>query len=142
MERTLLIIKPDGVERGLSGEILRRVEREGFTILDLRMVSLAEDQAREFYRVHEGKPFYDDLVSYVSSGSIVVACLGKENAVSALRALVGATNPRMAQPGSLRSEFGLDVQKNTVHAADSAETAEQEIRFFFGDIQSQGEDTG
>lgn len=142
MERTLLIIKPDGVERGLSGEILRRVEKEGFTILELRMLNLAEEQAREFYRVHEGKPFYDDLVSYVSSGSIVVACLEKENAVSALRALVGATDPRMAEPGSLRSEFGLDVQRNTVHAADSTETAKREIHFFFGDIQSKGEGSG
>jgi len=134
MERTLFIIKPDGVERQLTGEILGSVEKAGFRVKELRMLRLTEDQAREFYKVHQGKPFYHDLVSYVSSGSVVVACLEKDDAISALRELAGATDPKKAKSGTLRNHFGLDVQRNTVHAADSRENARREIQFFFGNI--------
>ena len=133
MEHTLLIVKPDGVERNLTEAILSRVEKAGFRIVDLKAVELTEEEAREFYQVHKEKPFYDGLVSYMSSGTVAVVCLEREDAVSALRELAGATNPEEAKPGTLRSNYGKDVQRNTVHAADSVDTAKREIQFFFPD---------
>jgi len=132
VSRTLLIVKPDAVRRGLVGEILLRVERAGFAITGLRMVRLDTEEARKFYEVHREKPFIDSLVEYMTSAPSVVARLERENAVAELRKLVGATDPGRADRGTIRREFGLDVQMNSVHASDSEENAETEIEFFFG----------
>ncbi len=133
MERTLLIVKPDGVERNLTEAILSRVEKAGFRIAAVKVVELTEEDAKEFYQVHKEKPFYDGLTAYMSSGKVAVACLEREDAVRVLRELAGATDPKEARPGTLRSDYGKDVQKNTVHAADSIDTARSEIQFFFAD---------
>jgi len=131
MERTLLIIKPDATERRLIGEILRRVETAHFRIAQLKLVELSVEDAREFYAIHNGKPFFDGLVEYMSSGAAVVAVLEKDNAVIDLRTLVGATDPTEAPLGTIRHDFGLDVKRNSVHASDAVDTAETEIRFLF-----------
>ena len=130
-EQTLLLIKPDAVERNLVGEILSRVEREKFQIVNLKMVQLKAEDAKRFYQVHQDKPFFNDLIEFVSTGSVVVALLKKENAVRDLRKLVGNTDPQKSEQGTIRSEFGLDVTKNSVHASDSEESAKFEIDFFF-----------
>ena len=131
MERTLLIIKPDATERDLIGHIVSRLEKARFKIVEMRMVNLNETQAREFYAVHEGKPFLDDLVAFMVSGPVVPMVLEKENAVADLRTLVGATNPAQAACGTVRNEIGLDIQRNSVHASDSVENAKVEIGHFF-----------
>ena len=132
MENTLLIVKPDAFERKLVGTIINRLERAGFDILDMKIDRLTPDRAREFYTVHEGKPFLDDLVEFMCSGPVVPIKLGKKNAVSDLRLLIGATNPDKADCGTLRQEIALDVQRNSVHGSDSPENAKMEIAFFFG----------
>ena len=132
MENTLLIVKPDAFERKLVGTIINRLERAGFDILDMKIDRLTPDRAREFYAVHEGKPFLDDLVEFMCSGPVVPIKLGKKNAVSDLRLLIGATNPDKADCGTLRQEIALDVQRNSVHGSDSPENAKMEIAFFFG----------
>ncbi|HHI03390.1 MAG TPA: nucleoside-diphosphate kinase, partial [candidate division Zixibacteria bacterium] len=129
---TLLIIKPDAFERKLVGNIINRLERAGFDILDIKLVRLTPDKAREFYAVHEGKPFIDKLVDFMSSSPVIPIKLGKDNAVADLRTLIGATNPDEAACGTLRQEIALDVQKNSVHASDSPENAAVELAFFFG----------
>ncbi len=126
-----MIIKPDATERNLIGEILRRVEKSGFTIRALQMLRLTPERARQFYAVHEGKPFLDSLCRFMSSGSIVPMILEKENAVADLRALIGATDPKKAACGTLRCDLALDVEKNSVHASDSVDNAAKEIVFFF-----------
>jgi len=133
MQRTLLIIKPDATERNLVGEILRRLEAARFRICEMKMIQLKADEARRFYAVHEGKPFLDDLVAFMSSGPVVPVVLEAENAILGLRELVGATDPAKAACGTIRQNFGLDVQRNSVHASDAVETAKNEIAFFFGD---------
>ncbi len=132
MEKTLLIIKPDAVERGLVGHVIGRMEKADFNIVELRLERLSPERARAFYAVHEGKPFLDGLVEFMSSGAIVPIVLEKENAVSDLRMLIGATNPEHADCGTLRQEIALDVQKNSVHASDSLKNAVWEIEYFFG----------
>jgi nucleoside-diphosphate kinase len=132
MERTLLIVKPDATARNLIGEIVRRVECSGFTVEQITKTRLGMEQARRFYAVHEGKPFFAGLCSYMCSGPIVPMVLAKENAVSDLRALIGATDPRRAACGTLRYDIGEDNQRNSVHASDAPESAEIEIAFFFG----------
>jgi nucleoside-diphosphate kinase len=132
-EQTLLIIKPDATARRLVGEILRRVERSGFVIAQIRLVRLTPAEARRFYAVHEGKPFLDGLCAYMASGPIVPVVLKKENAITDLRTLIGATDPAKAVCGTLRYEIGEDTQRNSVHASDSPESAAVEIPFFFGD---------
>jgi len=134
MEKTLLIIKPDATERNLIGEILRRLESARFSICAMKMIRLDAAQARKFYAVHEGKPFLDDLVKFMSSGPVVPVVLEAENAIPRLRELVGATDPAKAACGTIRQNFGLDVQRNSVHASDAIETAKAEISFFFGDF--------
>ena len=129
---TLFIIKPDAVRRRLTGKILARIEREGFEIIELKLLKLSKKTAGEFYAVHRGKPFYNDLVKFMSSGKIVVALLAHKDAVVHLRKIVGATNPIEANPGTIRNQFGTSIQMNVVHASDSKETAAQEISFFFG----------
>ena len=133
MSRTLLIVKPDATDRRLTGHIIGRLERAQFRIVAMRMHRMGGDQARRFYAVHEGKPFLDDLVEFMSSGSVVSIVLEKDNAVEDLRTLVGATDPEKADCGTIRQEIGVDIQRNSVHASDSDENATTEIAFFFGD---------
>ncbi|TET94988.1 MAG: nucleoside-diphosphate kinase, partial [Candidatus Zixiibacteriota bacterium] len=129
--RTLLIIKPDAVERNLIGHIISRLEHSRFKIVAMRMMPLSKEEAREFYAVHKEKPFYNPLVEYMTSGPVIAMVLEKENAVQDLRTLVGATNPAEAACGTIRYEVGQDVEKNSVHASDSDENAAREISFFF-----------
>ena len=134
METTLLIIKPDATERNLIGEIIRRIENARFEIFQMTMVRMSVNEARKFYAVHEGKPFFSDLVEYMSSGSAVPMVLKKKNAIADLRELVGATDPAKAACGTIRYDFGLDIQCNSVHASDAVETAATETAFFFPGI--------
>jgi nucleoside-diphosphate kinase len=129
--RTLLIVKPDATQRNLIGHVISRLERAGFAVVDMRMVRLTEQEARRFYAVHEGKPFLNDLVKFMTSDRVVPVVLEKENAVSDLRTLIGATNPANAACGTIRQEIAVDVQANSVHASDSDENAVKEIAFFF-----------
>ncbi len=129
--RTLLIVKPDATRRNLIGHVISRLERAGFAVVDMRMVCLTEPEARRFYAVHEGKPFLNDLVTFMTSDRVVPMVLEKENAVNDLRTLIGATNPANAACGTIRQEIAVDVQANSVHASDSEENAAKEIAFFF-----------
>ena len=137
MEKTLLIIKPDAVSRSLIGEIIARVEKSRFKIKALKMVQLKPDQARKFYAVHEGKPFLEELVAFISSGPVVPVWLEKENAVADLRKLIGATNPAKADPGTVRHDLAIDMGKNSVHGSDSPENAKIEIEFFFSNTEGK-----
>jgi nucleoside-diphosphate kinase len=125
------MIKPDAVQRNLIGEILRRVERAGFEIVELKMVKLSAYQAKRFYRVHRGKPFFDKLVEYVSSGDVVAASIKKKSAVKDLRKLIGATDPKEAKRGTIRGDLAINTTENSVHASDSPKNARMEIEFFF-----------
>lgn len=131
MSRTLLIIKPDATNRNLIGHVVNRLERAKFKVVEMRMVRLTEEQARKFYAVHEGKPFLNDLVKFMTSGPVVPMVLEKENAVTDLRTCIGATNPANADCGTIRYEIALDIEKNSVHASDSDDNAKIEIGFFF-----------
>jgi nucleoside-diphosphate kinase len=125
------MIKPDAVKRNLIGEILKRVEKAGFEILELKMVKLSVPEAKRFYQVHQGKPFFDKLVKYVCSGKVVVATLKKKNAVKDLRELIGATDPKKAKRGTIRRDLAVNTTENSVHASDSPKNAKTEIEFFF-----------
>ena len=131
IEQTLSIIKPDAVERNLDGEIKSIFQNDGFKIANEKKIQLAKSDAEEFYKVHETKPFYNDLCKYLSSGPIVVMILEKENAVLANRKLMGATDPKNAEEGTIRKKFGVSIDKNSVHGSDSIENAKIEINFFF-----------
>ena len=131
IEQTLSIIKPDAMERSLDGEIILMFEKNGFKIAKEKKIQLAKNEAEQFYKVHETKPFYNDLCEYLSSGPIMVMILEKENAVLANRKLMGATNPKEAEEGSIRKKFGISIDKNSVHGSDSVENAKIEIDFFF-----------
>jgi len=130
-ERSLLILKPDAVKRNLVGKILAQVEEAGFKILDLKMLKIKKEQAKKFYGVHNGKPFYKELVNYISSGSIVPILLEKENAIADLRVLIGNTDPAKAEPDTIRKNFALSITENSVHASDSKKSFDFESRFFF-----------
>jgi len=130
-ERTLLIIKPDGVEKGLIGEVLRRIENKGLKITALRMLKLSRTCAERLYDVHKGKSFYESLISFMTSGPIVAAIIEGESAVEVLRTLIGPTDGRKAPPGTIRGDFSLSIQNNIVHAADSVNRAEYEINVVF-----------
>ncbi len=132
MNQTLMIVKPDATKRNLTGFIVRRVERARFKVVEMRLINLSVEQARAFYEVHKERPFYEDLVAYMTSGPVVPVALEKENAVADFRALIGATNPKEAACGTLRYEIGNDIQENSVHGSDSDENAAREIAFFFG----------
>ncbi len=132
MEKTLLIIKPDATKRNLIGHVISRLEKAGFRILEMRMEKLTMDKAGKFYEVHKERPFYNDLIKFMTSGPVVPMMLEKENTVTDLRKLIGATNPEMADCGTLRQEIALNVQENSVHASDSLENSEIETAFFFG----------
>jgi len=131
LERTFSIVKPDAVARNLIGEIYSRFEHNGLQILAARMIRLTQDQARGFYAEHEGKGFFDDLVSYMTSGPVVVQVLEGEGAIAKNRELMGATNPKDAAPGTIRADFAESVEANAVHGSDSPESAAREISFFF-----------
>jgi nucleoside-diphosphate kinase len=133
LEQTLSIIKPDAVERNLDNEIKEMFRNKGFRILKEKKIQIEKSEAERFYKVHETKPFYDDLCAYLSSGPIVVMVLEKENAVLANRDLMGATNPKDAAEGTIRKKYGISIDKNSVHGSDSIDNAKIEIDFFFKD---------
>jgi len=133
IEQTLSIIKPDAVERKLDNEIKDMFKNSGFTIVKEKKIQLAKSEAEQFYKVHETKPFYNDLCAYLSSGPIVVMILEKDNAVLDNRQLMGATNPKDAEEETIRKKFGISIDKNSVHGSDSIENAKIEISFFFKD---------
>ena len=135
MERTLAIIKPDAVERNLAGSIIARLQREGFVILGMKMTRLSPADAGQFYAVHRERPFFDSLTGYMASGPIVPLLLQRDEAIKTLREVMGATNPAQAEPGTLRQEFGVDVEKNSIHGSDSPASADQEIPFFFSQLE-------
>jgi nucleoside-diphosphate kinase len=134
MERTLILVKPDAFARGLTGEIIARFENKGLRIMALRHMTVAEDLAKRHYAEHDGKPFFGELVEFITSGPIVAMVLEGEQAIKAARQVIGATNPLEAAPGSIRGEFGLEVQTNLVHGSDSAESAAREIGLFFPEL--------
>ena len=133
IEQTLSIIKPDAVERNLENEIKEIFKNKGFKIIKDKKIQIERSEAEKFYKVHEIKPFYNDLCEYLSSGPIVVMILEKENAVIGNRELVGATNPKDAKDGTIRKKYGISIDKNSVHGSDSIENAKIEIDFFFKD---------
>ena len=133
IEQTLSIIKPDAVERNLENKIKEIFKVKGFSILKEKKIQIEKIEAEKFYKVHETKPFYNDLCGYLSSGPIVVMILEKENAVLANRDLMGATNPKDAEEGTIRKTYGISIDKNSVHGSDSIENAKIEIEFFFKD---------
>lgn len=135
LEQTLSIIKPDAVQRNLIGQILAKLESSGFTIVAAKMLHLTEPQAEGFYAEHEGKPFFVDLVKYMTSAPVVVAVLEKENAVKDYRTLMGTTDPETAAEGTIRREFALSKQQNSVHGSDSVESAKREIAYYFADSE-------
>ena len=132
-EQTLSIIKPDAVERNLSEEIKQEFKKNGFTISKEKKIKLEKIEAEKFYQVHQSKPFYNDLCSYLSSGPIVVMVLERENAILENRKLMGATDPTKAEEGTIRKKYGISIDKNSVHGSDSPENAKIEIDFFFKD---------
>ena len=133
LEQTLSIIKPDAVERNLENEIKEIFKNTGFSIVEEKKIQIEKSEAEKFYKVHETKPFYQDLCSYLSSGPIVVMILEKENAVLGNRDLMGATDPKNAKQGTIRNKYGISIDKNSVHGSDSPENAKIEIDFFFKD---------
>lgn len=137
-ERTLAIIKPDGVAKCLIGAVLKRIEQEGLRIVAMKMIKMNKAQAMEFYKVHEGKPFFESVTDFMSSGPCVLMVLQGENAISRYRKLMGATNPNQADEGTLRRDFATDVEKNVVHGSDSPETADFEIKYFFNALEMVG----
>ena len=130
--RTLLNIKPDAVERNLIGEIIKRVEAKGYRIVAIDKLHLTRKEAEAFYAIHKGKPFFDELVAFISSGPCVPMVVEGENVIEGIRELIGATDPSKAAKGTVRSDFAESITKNSVHASDALETAREEIGFFFG----------
>ena len=133
VEQTLSIIKPDGVQKNLIGEIYSRFEKAGLEIVAARMMHLSKEQAEGFYAVHKERPFFNDLVSYMTSGPVMVQALQGEAAIDANREIMGATNPADADPGTIRADFADSIEQNIVHGSDGPDTAAQEIAYFFGD---------
>lgn len=135
MEQTLSIIKPDGVAKGLIGDIIKRFYNNGLRIRAMKMLHLTKGEAERFYIVHKERPFYNSLTDFMSSGPIVVMVLEGEDAIKKNREIMGATNPKDAAPGTIRRDFGTDVEKNTVHGSDSPESAAFEIGYFFSSLE-------
>ena len=131
-ERTLFIIKPDAVARNLIGRILSLVEQDGFRVVEARLTRMTREDVQSFYEEHRGKPFFDGLVEYMTSGPVLLACLERDGAVAGLRELVGATDPAASAPGTVRRLYGESTQHNSVHASDSPASADREVKFFFG----------
>jgi len=134
-ERTLSIIKPDGVSRNLIGKVIERLERAGLRILAMKMIRMSKEQAKGFYKVHEGKPFYESVTDFMSSGPCVVMVLEGEDGINLYRKLMGATDFRKAEEGTLRRDYASDIEKNVVHGSDSPETAVFEIGYFFSRLE-------
>ncbi|MFO7599138.1 MAG: nucleoside-diphosphate kinase, partial [Candidatus Desulfacyla sp.] len=135
MERTLSIIKPDGVSKGLIGAVIGRLEKEGLKIVAMKMIRMTKTEAKGFYKVHKGKPFFESVTDFMSSGPCVVMMLEGEEAISRYRRLMGATNYKEAEEGTIRRDFATDIEKNVVHGSDSMETAEFEINYFFSALE-------
>ena len=135
MERTLSIIKPDGVAKGVIGEVIKRFERDGLKIAAMKMIQMSKKEAEGFYAVHRGKPFYNSLTDFMSSGPCVVMILEGPQAIAKNRELMGATNPQNAAPGTIRKDFATNVEQNTVHGSDAPETAAYEIGYFFNALE-------
>jgi len=133
IERTLVLVKPDGVRRGLIGEVISRFERKGFRIVAMKMLRMSRSQAMEFYSVHADKPFYKDLVEFITSGPIVAMILEGDSAISVVRNMIGTTDGRKAAPGTIRGDFALSIQENVVHASDSLESYEREYKIIFSE---------
>jgi nucleoside-diphosphate kinase len=131
MERSLVLIKPDAMQRGLAGIIISRLERRGLKIVAMKMLQMDRTLAQRHYAIHQGKAFFNDLVDFITSSPIIAAIFEGEKAIEAVRQTMGATDPVKASPGSIRGDFGLDIQQNLVHGSDSAENAEKEISLFF-----------
>ena len=134
MERTFAIIKPDAVGRGLAGDIIKRIEQSGLKVRAMRLTKLSREQAERFYEVHKARPFYNDLCTYMTSGPVIVMALEGDNAIIRWRELMGATDPKKAAAGTIRSDFGENIERNAVHGSDAPETAAQEIPFFFSSL--------
>ncbi len=135
MEKTFAIIKPDACSRNIAGKILAKIEEKGFRVIAMKKIGMTGKQAEGFYAVHRGKPFFDSLADFMSSGPCIVMVLEKENAITAWRTLMGATNPANADPGTIRKEFSLSMEANSVHGSDAPETAEYEIKYFFSALE-------
>jgi nucleoside-diphosphate kinase len=135
VERTFSIVKPDGVAKNLIGEVYRRFEKAGLKIVAAKMMKLRQDQAEGFYAVHKARPFYADLVRYMTSGPVMVQVLEGESAIKANRDIMGATNPKQAAPGTIRADFAASIEENVVHGSDGPETAKNEIAFFFSEAE-------
>jgi len=133
MERSLVLIKPDAIERGLAGTIISRLEQTGLRLVAIKMLHLNKALAQRHYAIHRDKPFFDELVAYISSAPIIAAVFEGEGAVEVIRKKMGATDPAQAEAGTIRGDFGLDIGRNSVHGSDSAETAEAEVRLFFAE---------
>ncbi|MDI6892189.1 MAG: nucleoside-diphosphate kinase [Actinomycetota bacterium] len=133
MEKTFVMIKPDGVRKGLVGEVIRRFEARGLNIEALKLIRLSRKEAEELYSIHRGKAFFGELVDFVLSGPVVIMVLSGKGAVNAVRKMMGATNPKDAEPGTIRGDFALEITENIVHGADSKESAKREMPIFFGD---------
>ncbi len=132
MERTFVIIKPDAVQRGLTGEILARLERRGLKLAAMKLMQVSEELARQHYAVHEGKPFFAGLIQYITSAPVVALVLEGTGAIAVVRKTMGATNPAEAEPGTIRADYSLEIGRNLVHGSDSPETAASEIDLWFG----------
>ena len=135
MERTFAIIKPDAVERNLIGKILERIESNGFKIAGMKKTQLSQKEAKGFYYVHKERPFFDSLTEFMCSGPVVLLVLEKENAITAWRDLMGATNPEDAKEGTIRKDFALSIEKNSTHGSDSPENAKYELSYFFSETE-------
>jgi len=134
MEKTFAIIKPDAVARALIGDIIKRIEQSALKVRAMRLTKLSREQAERFYEVHKARPFYNDLCTYMSSGPVVVMCLEGEDAIKRWRELMGATDPKKAAAGTIRYDFGENIERNAVHGSDAPETAAQEVPFFFSSL--------
>ena len=135
METTLVLLKPDAVQRGLAGEIISRLERTGLKITGMKLMQVSQELANEHYGEHVGKPFFDGLVSFITSGPIVAMALEGNGAVAIVRKTMGATNPADSPPGTVRGDYGIDIGRNLVHGSDSAESAKREVALFFDDAE-------
>jgi len=133
MERTLVLAKPDAVQRGLVGEIIGRFEKRGLRLLAIKMLRVDEDLARRHYAVHEGKPFFNKLIAYITSGPVVAMVVAGDRAVDTVRMVMGATDPVKAAPGTIRADYAIEMERNLVHGSDSVENAQKEIKLFFRD---------
>ena len=135
MERTFIMIKPDGVQRNLVGEVIKRFENKGFTLVGLKLLQPSRTLAEEHYAVHKERPFFGSLVDFITSGPVVAMVWSGEGAIASARKLIGATNPLNAEPGTIRGDYGVDVGRNLIHGSDAPETAQQEITLWFSETE-------